>query len=1301
MMRYLTIVFFLFILQGSSWGQSDFRFRNYSINDGLSQSSGTCIIQDELNSLWIGTQDGLNRYDGKNFEIFLADDTEGLESSYIKCAAVGFNSTLWFGTTNGLTKYDLSKEVFQTYKTSSVSALQIGSMAVSSKGHIWVGSDESGLYKFEIKTGKFQSYIKQFPSRKIRHILEIKEVGLLIYTEELGLQLFDPENGKIETFTIDQNKRESISVNKLIADGDENVMLATNQGVYRLSVKTGRTTKLFPELTRRYGEQNVSDVFQHNEIGWFIATSSNGLFTLYNNGVIQHNTEDIFQKNTLSINELNEIFQDNSGTIWLGSQRGLSSFNPLVRGFLGIGPSGIPEKGLPTASVWSFAETNSGRHIFIGTDKAVSKLDRESGTFKQYYRAKDNQTAGKGEMAVLSLFIIDDWNLLVGCADGLYRLSIGVDSYSFDRIKLDRGEELANHERVYSIVRWKGTQCLLATKDGAIMYDYANQKKTYFEHDAKRPSESISKGICRLVYKDLHGRIWLTTSSGGLNILSERGNNLEIRPYEYNSIIKRTSTDYITSIYHHNNGTYWFGTFGSGLIRWNEKTKSTTVFNKTSGLPNDVIYGILPDEKSQLWLSTNKGICSFSMGSHDVRSFKEEDGLMSNEFNIGAFMKTKDKQLFFGGIYGYNYFKPSDLTISTKDILVVFTRFKLENEWLKPNKKGSPLDKPIFKTKEIDLTYTQRSFTLRFQPSDLSNPDQVNYKYRLEGSDEGEILLGAMNEIHFNALSSGTYVLKVYARVGEGRWSTYPAVLTIHIAAPFWATWWFWTIIAVILGISIRVFIRQRIELSKREQARLETKVRDRTKEIQKQNEKIEAQKVKIEEERNNVIEQQRLLQIEKDKTEKLLKNVIPASMAEELKSKGKARARSYKSVSVLFTDFVGFTQISDRTSASELVKKLDVYFTKFDEIIVKNNLEKIKTIGDAYMCAGGVPVRNKTNAIDTCLAALQIQAYMKKRKDDALANGQEFWELRLGINTGEVTAGVIGSERLAYDIWGATVNQAQRMEMLGEPEKVTITGNTHQLIEPYFDTVFKGKAQTKSRGLIDMYVVERIKPELSIRGEGVIPNKKFSEIVNLHHFSSINYYKAERHIMKLLEQHLSSQLHYHSIAHTKDVVTAVERLALREGVTDEGLFLLKSAATYHDAGFVEQYDSNEPIGARLAQEILPKYGYTDEHIDKIKELIFVTKIPHAPKNKLEEIICDADLDYLGRDDFHEIADRLRKELREHGKINSDRLWDEIQVKFLNSHKYFTSSAIKLRQEKKDKNLLEIVERLKRDEYVD
>jgi predicted metal-dependent HD superfamily phosphohydrolase len=310
-------------------------------------------------------------------------------------------------------------------------------------------------------------------------------------------------------------------------------------------------------------------------------------------------------------------------------------------------------------------------------------------------------------------------------------------------------------------------------------------------------------------------------------------------------------------------------------------------------------------------------------------------------------------------------------------------------------------------------------------------------------------------------------------------------------------------------------------------------------------------------------------------------------------------------------------------------------------------------------------------------------------------------WHLRIGLHTGDVIAGVIGTKRIAYDIWGNTVNVANRMEMSGKPDKVNVSGSTYELIRPYFDCTYRGKVPAKNKGEIDMYFVERIKPHLSEDDEGLIPNQKFKDYVNLHLYSSINYRKAERHIMRILKAKLSPNLHYHGIHHTLDVVEAAERLAIMEGVLDDGIFVLKSAATYHDAGFVDQYDANEPVGAKMAAEILPKYGYTQEQVNEVEKMIYATIIPHSPTTQLEEIICDADLDYLGRDDFHAIADNLRRELRDHGKIKSDRMWDEIQVKFLTQHKYFTKSAIKLRQAKKLVHIEEIKKRLEENNYKD
>lgn len=1272
--------------------QKELRFRNFTISDGLSQSSVTTIVQDNLNALWIGTQDGLNRYDGKSFEIFTSDITEGLESEYIQCSAIDDKGNLWFGTNNGLTKHDLYTETFQTYFIQAEGAYQIESISLAPSGEIWLTTAENGVFIFNPKTKKF-SKVKGIGSRKTNGVLVMSAELVAISTLDQGVLLYNPKTQKTTQF------KSVPEVNKMIQTGDDKLLLATKQGVFTINTRTKALNEEFTELAARTGQLNAVDIFQTHD-GWLIATRSNGLYVLRDHGQFDHYSEDIFQKTALLSDELNLLYRDNSGSFWLGSQRGISFFDPSSKGFLGVGPSGNEASGIPTPIVWCFAESAKGNYMYVGTSKAVSRYDKQKGEFRQFYReSKSGKNAD--ETTILSIEPINDQLILLACVDGLFELSIRDDGYTYKRLKYESPQMDAKHDRAYSILKLKQNTYLIATKGGALIYDRATQKIQAFEHDPRRPNETISKGICRLAYKDRKGRVWLSTSTGGINLLEEREDGYMISPYVYNRELFKLSQDYITTIYDDKNGVFWFGTLGSGLIRWDERAKKGSAYNKAHGLPNDVIYGILADKSGDLWLSTNKGLCAFNPATGATKNYTEINGLMSNEFNLGAFYKSSTGTLYFGGIYGYNYFNPENLEQVEQDIQIVFTKFKLENEWLKPNDKGSPLTQPIFLTKEIELSYVNRSFTLKFQPSTLANSSLVNYKYLLEGSDQGEILIGSNDEIRFDALAPGEYRLILYARYGEGEWNSVPATMDIIITPPFWQTWWFWMIFIVAGLIAVRLFIRQRIDAAARERIKLEMKIRERTREIQTQNEKIERQKVKIEKERNKVVEQQKLLQIEKDKTEKLLRNIIPESTAEELKKKGKARARAYKTVSVLFTDFVGFTKISDRLNPTELVKKLDVYFTEFDKIIVRNNLEKIKTIGDAYMCAGGVPVRNSSNPIDTCLAAVQIQDYMLRRKNEAIASGVEFWELRLGINTGEVTAGVIGSERLAFDIWGATVNQAQRMEMLSEPGKVTITGATFEHIEPYFDCTFKGKAQSKSRGLIDMYVVNGIKPELSVGGEGVFPNQRFKQIVDLHLFSSINYYKAERHIMRVLEQQLSKQLHYHSIAHTKDVVKAIERLALLENVTDEGLFLLKSAATYHDAGFIEQYDKNEPIGARLAQEILPKYGYTQKHIDRIKELIFVTSIPHKPTNNLEEIMCDADLDYLGRDDFHDIADKLRRELKEHGKIKSDRQWDEIQVGFLRSHRYFTETAKATRDAKKAMNLQEVIDRLERNNYAD
>ncbi len=252
-----------------------------------------------------------------------------------------------------------------------------------------------------------------------------------------------------------------------------------------------------------------------------------------------------------------------------------------------------------------------------------------------------------------------------------------------------------------------------------------------------------------------------------------------------------------------------------------------------------------------------------------------------------------------------------------------------------------------------------------------------------------------------------------------------------------------------------------------------------------------------LEEQKNEINRQKQLIQEEQNKSEKLLLNILPFEIARQLKSKGKAGSRQYKTVSVMFADFKGFSKYSKELEPNDLVNILDTYFAKFDEIIGRHYLEKIKTIGDAYMCAGGLPLRNKSNPFDAVLAGLEIQNYMNKLNDSKIVSNLSIWELRIGVHTGPVVAGVVGRRKFAYDIWGETVNIASRMEHSGHVGMVNISGTTYEFVKDFFECDYRGKIEAKNIGKVDMYFVNRLKPEFSSDENGLIPNEEFINMVN------------------------------------------------------------------------------------------------------------------------------------------------------------------------------------------------------------
>lgn len=397
-----------------------------------------------------------------------------------------------------------------------------------------------------------------------------------------------------------------------------------------------------------------------------------------------------------------------------------------------------------------------------------------------------------------------------------------------------------------------------------------------------------------------------------------------------------------------------------------------------------------------------------------------------------------------------------------------------------------------------------------------------------------------------------------------------------------------------------------------------------------------------------------------------------------------KPNVQKFKMVTVLFANIDGFYKLTDDTDSAALMDQLDDVLFEFNSILKKYKIQKIKTIGDTYMAAGGIPEKNITNPIEVVMAALEMHDYLEKRTEGGAKN---VWKMTLGIHTGPVTAGISGKKKISYDIKGDTVNIAHRVQGVGESGKILISVMTYELIKEFFICEYFGKLPVKYKGDLEMFEVQGIRNEYSRNGAGKEPNENFDTKFKLIQFTDL-----QEIILDKLEKELPDYLYYHNVKHTVDVVTEVELIGWAEGVSDDDILILKTAALFHDAGHTIAYDEHEHHGTLLARDILPGFGYNEEQIERVCEVIMATRMPPSPKNLLEKIICDADLDYLGRSDMIPVSNTLYKELKEQNKIGTLTEWNRLQVKFITGHQYFTSTAQSLREVNKQKQIERIRE---------
>jgi len=540
-----------------------------------------------------------------------------------------------------------------------------------------------------------------------------------------------------------------------------------------------------------------------------------------------------------------------------------------------------------------------------------------------------------------------------------------------------------------------------------------------------------------------------------------------------------------------------------------------------------------------------------------------------------------------------------------------------------------------------ELVFSNKRNNLVFE---LSSSDTLVYQYYLDGFDNKWTEWTRYGFKEYTNLPAGKYNLRV--RYTDEQSSAGELSVLVFKVLPRWYS----SIVAIILYILLAAlviwFLYATLRLRfARTQHMLEQIINKRTED----------------------------LIIEKEKTENLLANVLPKNTASEIMEKGKATKIKYNFVTVLFSDIQGFTKIAEETNPEILIDELDKFFFHFDSVVERYGIEKIKTIGDAYMCAGGIPEKNRTNPVEVILAALEMQDYMSKLKETSEVAGMKFWDIRIRIHTGTIIAGVVGHKKLSYDIWGDTVNTASRMESSGEPGKINISGTTYEFVKDFFICEHRGKMPVKYKGELEMYFVNGIVPEL--RDENGRPNKKFTLKVQL-----IKLQDIEELITRMFDNEAPPNLYFHNSSLVKSISNQVELLSNSEQLSEEEFIKLKLASVFLFSGYISDYDYDNPMRASLlaVDEILPKYGFDQATTEGVKELI-QNSYNNVQITASDNILHDARYDYLGRVDFLKLSEKLFKEEAEYGRIHERKQWIEIQRQLLIDHEFITNTAKLLR----------------------
>lgn len=770
-------------------------FRNISVGEGLSQSTVFSIARDTLGFMWMGTHDGLNRYDGEAFRIYRPrrNDPGSLQSNHIRVVFLDREGQLWIGGNKGVSRYDYTADRFHNYQLPRRSGeWYISSLTQDAAGTIWAASTGGEIFQFEPAGGTFEKLNFDATGHDIRSIRALLQTAKGLYLgTDIGLYRLNVRTKELEALELGAD---GITINDLLLDGQTLWIGTEGAGLFGYSLENGEVKHYLHEAAAEHSlaDNDVRSVEKDAEGNLWVGTFRGLSILNLRHGLFQNYHHWASIPYTISQNSIRCVYRDTLGGMWLGTYYGgVSYYHPNDIKFSLLsqnsGPLSLSDQ------VVNVIRQDAAGNFWIGTnDKGLNYWDRRAGKMR-YYVHDELHPESISSNNIKAILFDRQGKMLVGTHNaGLNYFDPVSGKSKVYRHTASDPESIAG-DMVYALLKDSRDRIWVGTRSGLDRFDPEKEVFTHTYIDGA--GNRLTSDEITYLMEDRRQRIWIGTNKG-VNIFYPDRKLFEPFP----SILDDggLSDDIVTCIAEDVYGRVWVGT-RNGLNLFDETTRTFTIYTTAEGLPNNVVYGILPGKDGTLWISTNKGLVNFDPQQQRTRVFDSRDGLQSNQFNLYAFCLAEDGMMLFGGINGISYFYPEDFRRQPLDLKVTFTGLDVFNQPVLAGGKNGTLDTHIDQAEQLHFSSEQRQFAISFNAFNYVSPGKVGYLYRMVGYDEDWVRAERAPRASYSNLPPGKYVFEVKALGPSGESSPVRSI-RVRIHPPWWNTTWFYLLVFLAAG---------------------------------------------------------------------------------------------------------------------------------------------------------------------------------------------------------------------------------------------------------------------------------------------------------------------------------------------------------------------------------------------------------------------------------------------------------------------------------------------------------------------